>query len=88
VVDDEADVEVLFRQQFGATSALAALRWISPNLHQSRSSASRMRRGYVNLKAYWEFAAENRASGWNAWLTLSLSPKAPTTMGTSPILNK
>ena len=27
VVDDEPDVETLFRQQFGATSALAASRW-------------------------------------------------------------
>jgi hypothetical protein len=33
--------------------------------------------GYVNLKGYKEFAAENRPEGWNAWLTLSLSPKAP-----------
>jgi hypothetical protein len=44
--------------------------------------------GYVNLKGYWEFAADNRASGWNTWLTLSLSPRAPTTTGTSPILSK
>ncbi|HTS20240.1 MAG TPA: transporter [Casimicrobiaceae bacterium] len=29
-------------------------------------------KGYVNLKAYWEFADENRASGWNTWLTLAL----------------
>ena len=42
--------------------------------------------GYVNLKGYWEFAADNRASGWNTWLTLSLSPSSPTTPGTSPIL--
>jgi hypothetical protein len=33
--------------------------------------------GYVNLKAYWEFAAQNRPEGWNAWLTFSLSPQAP-----------
>jgi hypothetical protein len=32
--------------------------------------------GYVNLKGYWEFAAENRASAWNTWVTLSLSPSA------------
>ena len=44
--------------------------------------------GYVNLKGYWEFAAENRASGWNTWLTLSLSPRAPTATSTSPILSK
>jgi hypothetical protein len=32
--------------------------------------------GYVNLKAYWEFAAQDRPSGWNTWLTLSFSPSA------------
>jgi hypothetical protein len=32
--------------------------------------------GYVNLKGYGEFAAENRPQGWNAWLTLAFSPKA------------
>jgi hypothetical protein len=35
--------------------------------------------GYVNLKAYGEFDAHNRPSGWNAWLTLSISPAAPET---------
>jgi hypothetical protein len=30
--------------------------------------------GYVNLKGYGEFAAENRASGWNLWLTFAMSP--------------
>jgi hypothetical protein len=33
--------------------------------------------GYFNLKAYGEFAAENRVSGWNTWLTFSISPMAP-----------
>jgi hypothetical protein len=33
--------------------------------------------GYVNVKAYWEFAAENRPSGWNAWLTVAFSPAVP-----------
>jgi hypothetical protein len=32
---------------------------------------------YVNLKAYWEFDGHDRPSGWNTWLTLSLSPSAP-----------
>jgi hypothetical protein len=32
--------------------------------------------GYVNLKAYGEFDAHDRPSGWNAWLTLSISPGA------------
>jgi hypothetical protein len=29
--------------------------------------------GHFNLKGYWEFAAENRPDGWNAWVTFSLS---------------
>jgi hypothetical protein len=29
-------------------------------------------KGYVNLKGYWEFAAQNRAEGWNVWLSLAL----------------
>lgn len=29
-------------------------------------------KGYVNLKGYWEFAAQNRAEGWNLWLSLAL----------------
>jgi hypothetical protein len=33
--------------------------------------------GYLNLKGYWEFAAENRAEGWNTWLTFSISPAPP-----------
>jgi hypothetical protein len=31
--------------------------------------------GYVNLKGYYEFAAQNRPEGWNVWLTLAFSPK-------------
>jgi hypothetical protein len=33
---------------------------------------------YVNLKAYYEFDAHDRPSGWNAWFILSLSPSTPT----------
>jgi hypothetical protein len=33
--------------------------------------------GYLNLKGYGDFAAENRASGWNLWLTFSISPPEP-----------
>jgi len=32
--------------------------------------------GYLNLKAYGEFANENRPAGWNLWLTFNLSPAA------------
>ena len=38
---------------------------------------------YINLKAYGEFDGHNRPSGWNAWLTLSLSPSAPTSPKTA-----
>lgn len=39
--------------------------------------------GYLNLKAYKEFAAENRPEGWNAWLTLAFSPAPPTHEGSN-----
>lgn len=29
---------------------------------------------FINFKGYKEFSAENRASGWNTWLTVSVSP--------------
>jgi hypothetical protein len=34
--------------------------------------------GYLGLKAYWEIAADRRADGWNAWLTVAISPAVPT----------
>jgi hypothetical protein len=34
--------------------------------------------GYLNFKDYKEFAAENRPDGWNTWVTLVISPAAPT----------
>jgi hypothetical protein len=34
--------------------------------------------GYLNLKGYGEFAADHRPEGWNVWLTLVISPTAPT----------
>jgi hypothetical protein len=33
--------------------------------------------GYLNLKGYYEFSAENRSEGWNTWLTFALSPLPP-----------
>jgi hypothetical protein len=45
--------------------------------------------GYINLKGYWEFAAHNRAEGWNTWLTFAISPKAPEPSPTAkPIARK
>jgi hypothetical protein len=34
--------------------------------------------GYLNLKGYGEFDARDRPSGYNAWLTFSISPPTPT----------
>jgi hypothetical protein len=33
--------------------------------------------GYFNVKAYWDYDADNRAHGYSMWLTLAFSPKAP-----------
>jgi hypothetical protein len=34
--------------------------------------------GSLNLRGYWEFAAQNRSSGWNTWLVFSIAPMAST----------
>ena len=39
--------------------------------------------GYINLKGYREFAAKNRPDGWNTWVTLVISPAAPTPIVTA-----
>ncbi|HEY7297270.1 MAG TPA: transporter [Xanthobacteraceae bacterium] len=33
--------------------------------------------GYLNLKGYRDFDAENRAPGWSVWVSLAFSPKPP-----------
>ena len=35
-------------------------------------------KGFLGLRAYGEFDAVNRPSGWNTWLTFSVSQAAPT----------
>jgi len=42
----------------------------------------------TNMKAYKEFAAENRPEGWNAWLTFAISPKAPEATAPKPLQRK
>jgi hypothetical protein len=39
--------------------------------------------GYLNIKGYKEFNAQNRPAGWNVWVTLSLSPSEPAAPKTS-----
>lgn len=44
--------------------------------------------GYLNLKGYKEFEAENRPEGWSFWLTFAVSPEPPkptTPVGRSPL---
>ena len=44
--------------------------------------------GYLNLKAYGEFANENRPAGWNVWLTFNVSPAATPPTSTRPMFTK
>ena len=44
--------------------------------------------GYLNLKGYWEFAAQNRPEGWNTWVTFAISPAAPEPASAKPIMRK
>ena len=44
--------------------------------------------GYLNLKGYWEFAAQNRPEGWNTWVTFAISPAAPEPASAKPIVRK
>jgi hypothetical protein len=44
--------------------------------------------GYLNLKAYGEFAGEDRPTGWNAWLTFVLSPAAAAPPSSASIVTK
>jgi hypothetical protein len=37
-------------------------------------------KAFLGAKAYGEFDAASRPSGWNAWLTFSISEAAPTTV--------
>jgi hypothetical protein len=41
------------------------------------------RQGYLNLKGYKEFGAENRPEGWNMWLTFQISSAATALSPTS-----
>lgn len=44
--------------------------------------------GYLNLKAYKDFAAQNRPEGYTAWVTFSLSNAAPEPPAAKPIYRK
>jgi hypothetical protein len=42
--------------------------------------------GYLNLKGYAEFDDHDRPAGWNAWITLSISPPTPAPPAAQPTL--
>lgn len=44
--------------------------------------------GYLNLKGYYEFEADRRPSGWNTWLTFSISPAPPAPAPTARMATK
>jgi hypothetical protein len=44
--------------------------------------------GYLSVKGYKEFAAENRPDGWNVWLSFALSPRAPEQAAPPPVLTR
>jgi len=45
---------------------------------------------YLNFKGYGEFGEQHRPAGWNAWITLSISPAAQTPPGSAqrPLVRK
>ncbi len=44
--------------------------------------------GYINLKGYKEFAAQNRPEGWNTWLSFVISPAPPEPASAKPLVRK
>ncbi|WP_065750207.1 SphA family protein [Bradyrhizobium paxllaeri] len=44
--------------------------------------------GYLNLRGFRDFAAENRPEGWTAWVTFAVSPAPPEHAASKPITRK
>ena len=44
--------------------------------------------GFLNIKGYKEFAAENRPEGWKAWVTFAISQNPPPSGTTARRVNK
>lgn len=44
--------------------------------------------GYLNIKGYKEFAAQNRPEGFNTWVTFAISPEAERSPAPKPISRK
>jgi hypothetical protein len=76
---------------FGAPASLGGFRsriaGIGPQIGYIFPMGDKMQ-GYINVKGYKEFAAQNRAEGWNAWLTFAISPAMPESASAKPIVRK
>jgi hypothetical protein len=44
--------------------------------------------GFLGVKGYYEFEAENRPEGWNVWLTLAFTPAAKPATPSRPMISK
>jgi hypothetical protein len=42
------------------------------------------KQGFLGLKSYFEFGAQNRPEGWNTWLTFAISDAPPTVASPTP----
>ena len=76
---------------FGAPAALGGFRsriaGVGPQIGYIFPMGDKLS-GYLNLKGYKEFAAQNRPEGWNTWLTFAISPAAEPPAAAKPLSRK
>jgi hypothetical protein len=76
---------------FGAPAALGGFRsriaGVGPQIGYIFPMGDKLQ-GYLNLKGYKEFAAQNRPEGWNTWLTFAISPAAEPPAAEKPLSRK
>ena len=75
-----------YRRQWARTRFWAdSSRAFSESVRRSDTfSRSADMQGFLGLRAYGEFDAANRPSGWNTWLTFSISQAAPAAGDANP----
>jgi hypothetical protein len=76
---------------FGAPTSLGGFRsriaGIGPQIGYIFPMGDKLQ-GYLNLKGYKEFAAQNRPEGWNTWLTFAVSPASEPPAAAKPLSRK
>ena len=76
---------------FGAPAALGGFRsriaGVGPQIGYIFPMGDKLQ-GYLNLKGYKEFAAQNRPEGWNTWLSFAISPAAEPPAAAKPLSRK